>query len=222
VVSAVYSAKAAWYVWQPVPRDAAGQYDTERRGTRRVPLAMRFPLAVLAVPAAVLGALALPGPAAWLDQALGAAGEPSPAWWELAASAAAAVAASAVTWWWGTRPVPLARPVRGWLTGWLHLERAARIVVLSPTLALARALAAFDDGVLDRAVHGIARGGVGLARLAARADDNGVDKLVADIGSAARSLGRLARRPETGQLHTYYAQAAAALAVLVLIFVLVR
>ena len=41
-------------------------------------------------------------------------------------------------------------------------------------------------------------------------------------GPAARSLGRLARRPETGQLHTYYAQAAVALAVLALIFVLVR
>jgi NADH-quinone oxidoreductase subunit L len=49
-----------------------------------------------------------------------------------------------------------------------------------------------------------------------------VDQAVADVASAARSLGRLARRPETGQVHTYYAQAAVALAILALIFVLVR
>jgi NADH-quinone oxidoreductase subunit L len=132
------------------------------------------------------------------------------------------VTASAVTWWWGGRPVPSAAPARGWLTGWLHLERAARVLVAGPNVGLARALAAFDDGILDRAVHQIARGGLGLARAAARADDGGVDKLVAGVASAARSLGRLARRPETGQLHTYYAQAAVALAVLALIFVLVR
>ena len=221
VVSAVYSAKAAWYVWQPVPADADERYDTERPGTRRVAPVTRPPLAVLAVLATVLGVLAVPALAGPLGRALGAAGEPSPAWWELAVSTAAAVTASAVTWWRGARPGPLATSARGWLTGWLHLERAARIVVAGPTLGLARALAAFDDGVLDRAVHQIARGGLGLARAAARADD-GVDKLVADVGSAARSLGRLARRPETGQLHTYYAQAAVALAVLALIFVLVR
>jgi NADH-quinone oxidoreductase subunit L len=221
-VSAVYSAKAAWYVWQPQPGAAAERYDTERRGARRVAPVMRLPLGVLAVLAAGLGVLALPMLAAWLDRTVGIAGEPSPAWWELTLSAAAAVTASAVTWWRGARPVPLAAPARDWLTGWLHLERAARFLVAGPTLALARALAAFDDEVLDRAVHQIARGGVGLARAAGRADDNGVDKLVAGVASAARSLGRLARRPETGQVYTYYAQAAVALAVLALIFVLVR
>ena len=222
VVSAVYSAKAAWYVWQPVPADAAERYDTERPGTRRVARVMRPPLAVLAVLAAALGVLAVPALSGPLGRALGAVGEPSPAWWELAVSAAVAVTASTVTWWWGGRPVPLAAPARSWLTGWLHLERAANILVAGPTLGLARALAAFDDAVLDRGVHQIARGGVGLARAAARIDDGGVDRVVAGVASAARSLGRLARRPETGQLHTYYAQAAVALAVLALIFVVVR
>jgi NADH-quinone oxidoreductase subunit L len=222
VVTAVYSAKAAWYVWQPVPAGAAEGYDTEQRGTRRVAPVMRPPLAVLAVLAAVLGVLALPQLAGPLGRALGGAVEPSLTWWELAASAAAAVAASAVTWWWGARPSPLPASARSWLTGWLGLERVARILVADPALRLARALAAFDDGVLDRAVNQVARGGTGLARAAARIDDGGVDRAVAGIASAARSLGRLARRPETGQLHTYYAQAAVALAVLALIFVLVR
>ena len=221
-VSAVYSAKAAWYVWQPLPADAAGHYDTERRGTRRIVPVMRPPLAVLAVLAAALGVLAVPALSGPLGRALGVAGEPSPAWWELTVSGAVALTVSAVTWWWGGRPVPLAAPARSWLTGWLYLERAAWVLVAGPTVRLARALAAFDDRVLDRAVHQIARGGVGLARAAARIDDDGVDKAVADVASAARSLGRLARRPETGQVHTYYAQAAVALAVLALIFVLVR
>jgi NADH:ubiquinone oxidoreductase subunit 5 (subunit L)/multisubunit Na+/H+ antiporter MnhA subunit len=222
VVSAVYSAKAAWYVWQPAPADVAAGYDTERRGTRQVVPAMRPPLCVLAILAAVLGVLAVPAVAGPLGRALGVTGEPSPAWWELAVSAAAALLASGVTWWWGARPVPAPALARGWLAGWLLLERAARVLVADPTVRLARGLAAFDDQVLDRAVHQIARGSLALARAAARADDDGVDRLVAGVASAARSLGRLARRPETGQLYSYFAQATVALAVLALIFVLVR
>jgi NADH:ubiquinone oxidoreductase subunit 5 (subunit L)/multisubunit Na+/H+ antiporter MnhA subunit len=66
VVSAVYSAKAAWYVWQPVSADAGAGYDTEGRGTRRVAPVTRPPLAVLAVLAAVLGVLAIrPWPGRW-------------------------------------------------------------------------------------------------------------------------------------------------------------
>jgi hypothetical protein len=183
---------------------------------------MRPPLCVLAILAAVLGVLAVPAVAGPLGRALGVTGEPSPAWWELAVSAAAALLAGGVTWWWGARPVPAPAIARGWLTGWLLLERAARGLVADPTVRLARGLAAFDDQVLDRAVHQIARGSLGLARAAARADDDGVDRLVAGVASAARSLGRLARRPETGQLYSYFAQATVALAVLALIFVLVR
>jgi NADH-quinone oxidoreductase subunit L len=48
VVSAVYSAKAAWYVWQPVPTDAAAAYDTQQRGTRRLTRVAGPPLCVLA------------------------------------------------------------------------------------------------------------------------------------------------------------------------------
>ena len=222
VVSAVYSAKAAWYVWQPAPSDAAAGYDTEGRGTRRVAWLERPPLVVLSVLAAVLGVTALPAVAGPLNRALGTAAEPSPQGWELGVSAAAALLACGVTWWWGARPVPVPAPARGWLARWLDLEQAARALVAIPALGLARALAAFDDRIIDGAVRQIARGGLGLARAAARADDGEVDGLVREVAAAARSLGRLARRPETGQLHTYYAQAAAILAVLAVIFILVR
>jgi NADH-quinone oxidoreductase subunit L len=220
--SAVYSAKAAWYVWQPVPSDAARGYDTERPGTRRVAPVARGPLVVLAAGAAALGVLALPVIAEPLGRALGPASDPSPAGWELALSAAAALATSAAAWAWGARTVPVPHATRSWLTGWLHLEEAARLLIARPVLALAEALAAFDDRVLDRAVDGTARGAIRLATATARIDDGGVDRLIAGIGRAARSLGQLARRPQTGQLHAYYAQAVVMLAILAVILVLVR
>jgi NADH-quinone oxidoreductase subunit L len=222
VISAVYSAKAAWYVWQPVPADAASGYDSEQPGTRRIAPVARPPLVVLAVGAAVLGVLALPAIAGPLGRALGAASDPSPAGWSLAVSAAAALLASAAAWSWGTRLAPVSAAVRSWLTGWLRLEQAARLLLARPVLALAQALAAFDDQILDRAVDGIARSAIRLAAAAALIDDGGVDQLIASIGQAARSLGRLARRPQTGQVHSYYAQAAVMLAVLALILVLAR
>jgi len=45
---------------------------------------------------------------------------------------------------------------------------------------------------------------------------------VDDVAAGARRLGGLARRPQTGQLHTYYAQTLTALAVLAVVIVLVR
>jgi hypothetical protein len=89
---------------------------------------------------------------------------------------------------------PLALPAA--FARWLDLERAAYLLLVGPTLALARALARFDDRVLDREIveAGVARG---LTR-----------------------LGRLARRPQTGQLHQYYAQAAVVLVILVVAFLL--
>ncbi len=222
VVSAVYAIKALWYVWQPVPADAAAGYDTEQPGTRRVARVAAAPLIILAVPAAALGVLALPVIAAPLRDALGAAEEPSSAWWQLTLSALLAVAASVVTWWRAGGGVPVPAAVRGWLARWLGLERAAMILIVRPVLALARLLAGFDDRVLDRGVSVIARGTVALAGAAARADDADVDGLVRRVAAGARRLGQLARRPQTGQLHTYYAQAAVALAMLTLVFILVR
>ena len=222
VVSAVYAIKALWYVWQPVPADVAAGYDTEQPGTRRVARVAAGPLVALAVPAAALGVLALPVIAAPLRGALGAQAEPSPAWWQLTLSALLAVAASVLTWWRAGAGVPVPAAVRGWLARWLGLERAAMILIVRPVLAFARLLAGFDDRVLDRGVSVIARGTLALAGAAARADDADVDGLIRRIADGARRLGQLARRPQTGQLHTYYAQVAVALAVLTLVFILVR
>lgn len=221
-VAAVYSVKALWYVTRPLPGDPERGYDTERHGTRRTARTTPAPLLALTLAAAVLGVLALPGPASWLKGLVGAPQEPSPQPWELVLSAGVACTAAGLAWWGAARPAPAPRPLVRWTRGWLYLERATRAVVVRPVLGLARALAVFDDRVVDGAVRQAARGGLATARLAGRVDDGGIDTAVRAVAAGARALGRWARRPQTGLLHQYYAQAAVGFAVLVLIILLVR
>ncbi|HJT02172.1 MAG TPA: NADH-quinone oxidoreductase subunit L, partial [Pseudonocardiaceae bacterium] len=79
----------------------------------------------------------------------------------------------------------------------------------------------FDDRVVDRVVMGVPAAGRWLARLSERRAEFSVDGAVRGIAAGARRLGALARRPQTGQLHQYYAQTAAALLVLALLLAFV-
>ena len=212
VIAAAYSAKAVWFVWRPEPGDAAAGWDTEERGTRRVSAFAPPVLVTLAGSSAVLGVLALLP----IGEVVGAQGAPEA--WELALSAVLAGGAAATAWWWGDRPIPGTRP----LQGWLGLERGAEALLVTPTMAFARALATFDDRVLHRAVLAVPAAGLRLARLADRRAEFSISGAVAAVVAGARRLGELARRPQTGQLHQYYAQAAVALAVLALLVVVVR
>ena len=205
VVSAVYSAKAVWWVWRPAPADWPA-----RAPVGRVAAPMAPPLVGLAVLAAGLGVLPLVTSGSL-------AVTPPPAGWEMALSAVLAVAAVAVAWRAAAEigaPSPLAV--------WLGVERAAHTVLVRPTLALARLLARFDDHVLDRSVEAAARATGAAARGLDRRGELSVDGAVRAVAAGARALGRLARRPQTGQIHQYYAQAAVALAVLALVVIVVR
>jgi len=207
VISAVYSTKAVWFVWRPEPVGVAAGWDAEEPGTRRVTACATAPLLALAGSAAVLGVLGL----------LPLAGV-APAAWELALSAVLAIGAAAGAWRWGERlsGAPAA------LRDWLWLERAAEVLVVAPTMALARALAVADDRVVHRAVLTVPDAAMWLARQSARRAEFSIASVVGAVGSSARRLGTLARRPQTGQLHQYYAQAAVAFAVLALLVVVVR
>jgi NADH-quinone oxidoreductase subunit L len=239
VVSAVYATKSVWWVWcqapeqgadgangtsartkrangplapdgrrRPVERMAHSLATSERAGLslpdRQFGGTFRWPLVGLAVLAAVLGGLPLLVSGA-------------PALWELVLSGLLAIAAVAVTWRLAHRigAPPL-------LASWLGLERVAHAVVVRPVLGLAHLLARFDDRVLDRSVTAAARATVGVARVLDRRGEGAVDGAVRAVADGARTLGRLARRPQTGQVHQYYAQAAAALAVLALVVIVVR
>lgn len=228
VVSAAYSSSALVAVLGRAPAGDPG-YDTEQPGTRQVPRLARLPLIPLAIGAAVLGVAAEP-----VRAALGAFGEPSPTLvgalmsGVLSAAVVLAVLLPARAALRGSALLPelpglvragaRVRPLRAWL----GLERMAMAGVGAPTMALARALSAFDERVVDGAVWATAATVRSAAGLAALRVDARIAAAVRGVGGAGRALGRLARRPQTGQLHQYYAQAAAALAVLALVLVLVR
>ncbi|MGN6246293.1 MAG: proton-conducting transporter transmembrane domain-containing protein [Motilibacteraceae bacterium] len=215
VLSAAYSGKALWLLWRALPADAEAGYDTEERGTRRVSGWQSGPLVVLAVAAAVLGVLTVPPLSDSLRRALGAVAQPSPAPWELALSAGLAVMVvlAAGPWRW---------PEPRWAAGWLGLGTVTQRLVVHPVLALARTLARFDDGVLDRAVDATAAGTARLARTAAAVDDHGVDAAVEQLAACTRRLGALARRTQTGLLQQYYIQAAAVLGAAALLLLVAR
>ncbi len=87
---------------------------------------------------------------------------------------------------------------------------------------LAERLARFDDHVLDAGVVRTAAAAAALARRAARFDDRGVDAGVTSVARGARRAGRVAVRPQTGQLHQYYLQAVAVVAVAFVLLIVVR
>ncbi|MDN0199948.1 proton-conducting transporter membrane subunit [Streptomyces sp. S.PNR 29] len=214
VISAVYSAKALWFVWQP----ASATEDTEEP----LPYVTRLPLVILAVACAALTVTSFPPVRNAVERVLGGEAQPPPQVWEFALSGALAVAVSAMVGVRGPRLLTLPSRITTWASDWLRLENAARALLVRPVLRLADALAAFDDRVLDRAVEGTARGAVGLARWSNQQVERLVDAGVEGVAGGARALGRWARRPQTGQLHQYLAQAVAAFTVLAVVLVLVR
>jgi NADH:ubiquinone oxidoreductase subunit 5 (subunit L)/multisubunit Na+/H+ antiporter MnhA subunit len=213
VISAAYGVKALWFVWQP---------DADGRAPARMPSIAGLPLVALALACAALTPLAFPPVRDAVIRVLGDGDQVSPHAWEFALSAGLALTASVAAWAWGARAVRLPPTVHAWLGDWLHLENAARALLVRPVLALAHALAAFDDRVLDRGVEGAARGVVRLARRTDRGPERRVDGVVERVASTAGAFGRWARMPQTGQLHQYLAQAVAAFTVLAVVFVLVR
>ncbi|WP_433228880.1 proton-conducting transporter transmembrane domain-containing protein [Actinomadura formosensis] len=220
LLSAGYAGRALIAVTRPTGAAARGA--TGRHGTRRLGPLERLPLPVLALGAAVLGVLALPPvDGAWRDL-LGAGGEPAASPAELAVSGALALVVLAVTWTFVRRGVRARAAWTAPALHWLHLELLARTLVARPVFALAQALARFDDRVIDGGVRVAAATGRRAAALADHRVEVRVDGLVDAVGRGARWLGAAARRPQTGQVHTYYAQAAVLLAVLILIVLLVR
>ncbi|WP_329341342.1 proton-conducting transporter membrane subunit [Streptomyces sp. NBC_01352] len=208
LLSAVYSTKALWYVWQrPVPRPDA----------RRIPGGAVPPLVLLALACVALTPLAFPPLRDSVDRVLVASGQPTPHAWELAVSGGLALLAAAAAWTWGTRP--LAKPL---FADWLHLERAAHALLVAPVMRLAHLAAAFDDRVVDRAVDGSAAAALRCARWTDGVVERALDGTVTALAAGTRALGRWSRRPQTGQLHQYLAQAVAAFTVLAVVLVLVR
>jgi len=137
----------------------------------------------------------------------------------------------------GLAPVMgLAAALLGLLVGWLvpagrllgpllrPAERGFRVgggfdgLVARPALALARASARFDDGVVHGAVRAFGHFGLAVAGATRLADDSGIDGLIGGLVRGTRALGGRARALQTGLVHKELLLAAAGTA---LIFVLV-
>lgn len=218
VLSAGYAARALAEVWLPGARE----------GGRRVAVLEKVPLPVLAAGAAVLGVLGLPALWAGWSRLVGDPTAPGVGAGELALSGTFALVVVTAVVLVRLRRAEVPRreagrpPGAGVLAGWLCLEPAAEAAVWRPLLAVARAAAWFDDHVIDGTVNAVPRAGMAAARLARMPFEAGVDGVVRAVAAAAAGLGRLARRPQTGQVHTYYAQAAVGLIVLAVVIALVR
>ncbi|GHG02416.1 hypothetical protein GCM10018777_11580 [Streptomyces albogriseolus] len=213
LLSAVYSAKALWFVWRPsVPRPEG----------RRIPGGAVWSLALLALACLALTPVAFPPLRDSVGRVLAHAGQPEPHASEFVLSGVLALLAAAVTWAWGTRPLPLPGRAKAGFADWLLFERAAHVLLVAPVVRLAHAAATFDDRVLDRTVDGSAAVAVRFARWTDGVVERALDGTVTAVTAGTRALGRWARRPQTGQLHQYLAQAVAAFTVLAVVLVLVR
>ncbi|MDQ3964346.1 MAG: NADH-quinone oxidoreductase subunit L [Actinomycetota bacterium] len=113
---------------------------------------------------------------------------------------------------------------------WFGIATASRRVMVDPVLGMARALAAFDDRVidagvrastriadafssllrrrselsLDALVNGVGSGTLFLATGTRVADDSGVDRAVEGVARSLGWGGELLRRLQTGLTHHYY------------------
>lgn len=223
LLSAAYAGLALVQVWRAPAADTESSWDDEQQGTRRVTLLEQAPVGVLALGAALLGLLVLPPFGERLRASLGASSEPSAGSGEMALTGALALLVVLAV-------VVLVRragaldhfPAPKPLGQWLFLENASQRGVVRPVQLLAERLARFDDHALDAVVLRTAAGATALARRAARFDDRGVDAGVRSVARAARRAGRLALRPQTGQLHQYYLQAVAVVAVALVLLIVVR
>ncbi|UKA68428.1 NADH-quinone oxidoreductase subunit L [Arthrobacter sp. FW306-05-C] len=239
VLAAAYAAKAVALIWKPVLPETASGYDTEETGSRTVTPWQLVPIGVLAAGAAVSGLLVLGTTGDTVRGVLGSKAESSLL--ELTVSGVLAVAVLVSVWVLGGKLPPLPGAL-----SWLHMERAAHIVLVRPVLATAHSLARFDDAVLSRGVehaaekvlqgarslgrtdaaldHGTDAAAAATSRLAGRSaiTDRTIDSAVSGLAHGVRRAGAAARRPQTGQLHHYYVQAAAVIVVAAVLLIVVR
>ena len=158
--------------------------------------------------------------------------------WGIVTGAVAVAAALAAVWALDHRgrlaTLGLAPARQEALADWLGLPAIGRIAVVDPVLALSRALAKFDDRVVDAGVRGAAAVAASLSRLLAWwgergvdgvvvgvagatlalargsriTDESGIDAVVEDVAVGVGVAGRHSRRLQTGLAHQYYVIAA--------------
>jgi NADH:ubiquinone oxidoreductase subunit 5 (subunit L)/multisubunit Na+/H+ antiporter MnhA subunit len=155
------------------------------------------PLVVLGGATALLGGLWLPAGDDVVEAATDGRLFPADAW-ELPVSIAAILAAASVVALAhrSDRLLTLGLPgsVRALLEGWVGLPTLSRSLVVDPVLGLARALAAFDDRVVDAGARAAARIPPLLSRSLSWWGERNVDKTVHAVAGAALRTATRSRR----------------------------
>jgi NADH-quinone oxidoreductase subunit L len=235
LLSALYAGR-----WQLLTFGAGSPRDAEHRPGRGELTAM----ALLAGASIALGALWLPGGHHLVEALTTGRLREAPSWW-LALSLLAVAGGLLVAWVARRRHALLTLGVPARLqrvaAAWFGLPALARVAVVDPVLALARALAAFDDRVVDAGVRvavavasavsrilawrvdvnvdavvrGIAAVGLSAGRLSRVVDDRGVDGVVEASAHAVGVAGTRSRALQTGLAHHYYVIVAVGVAVVV-------
>lgn len=237
-LSALYATRLALLAFGPGPLGGA---------RHRLPGPVeRASLAVLMLGSLALGALWLPG-ARGVAEGLTDGRWFDPAAWELPVSLAALLAAGLVVMLFHRRDHLLTMAVpdgmRRWLESWLGLPGLARSLIVDPVMAASRALASFDDRVVDAGVRAAARvpmalagaagwwgerGADGLVRAVSGAtvraaaasrvaDERAVDRAVEQLARGTGVVGRNSRRLQDGLAHHYYVIVAAGLVATVVV-----
>ncbi|WP_242345910.1 NADH-quinone oxidoreductase subunit L [Anaeromyxobacter terrae] len=102
-----------------------------------------------------------------------------------------------------------------------YVDELYALVVLRPSVALARALSRFDGTVIDGLVNFVGAIGRTLGRLDAAIDKYLVDGLVNAVAQATWGIGRQMRHVQTGRIQTYlYGALGGALVVVLLNFLI--
>lgn len=192
--------------------------------------AERGAVGALALVTLLLSALWIPAVGRFLGKALG--GEiPHPKPWEMLLSLSLVTAGVVLGWAIATyRPRLGETSVASALGAWLGIPWLARRAVARPVLVLARALAAFDDRVLDapargavawadhlsgrlaredrRVVDAGVRGAAAftdwLAEISSRFGELAVDRIPEGLSRLVGLFGEQSRRLQTGLAHHYY------------------
>jgi proton-translocating NADH-quinone oxidoreductase chain L len=184
------------------------------------PRVMTLPLVVLAVFALVVGypwtivPLATPVLEGWLETA-----EPLPAmvvgsgaYWTAMALSVAMAAAGVVgaACFYSRRKVISAeavatglRPLYLFFQHKWYFDELYRLLLVRPTMALARAVGRLDRYGIDGLVNGTARLTRGMSRLSGAFDNGVVDRLAGAFGWLLYGLGQLGRSIQTGHIRTY-------------------